>query len=78
MQNKKCWKKDVLTFFNILGDYFISHEKIGHVLQKQDVALVNNATHMRVALLNNATHMRPVQIWVRQTQNLTVTSRDVS
>jgi len=30
-----------------------------------------------VALLNNATHMRPVQIWVRQPQNLPVTSWDV-
>jgi len=31
-----------------------------------------------VALLNNATHMRPAQIWVRQTQNLPVTSWDGS
>jgi len=28
-----------LTFFNVLGDYFISQEKSGHVglLQKEDV-----------------------------------------
>jgi len=35
-------------------------------------------TGLMVALLNNATRMRPVQIWVRQTQNLPVTSRHVS
>jgi len=28
---------DVLTFFDILGDYFIFHEKVGYVLQKEDV-----------------------------------------
>jgi len=33
--------------------------------------------HM-VALLKNATYMRPVQIWVRQTQNLPVTSQNIS
>jgi len=38
---------------NVLGDYFISHENGGHVLEKEG--------HM-VALFNNATHMRPVQI----------------
>jgi len=26
-----------LTFFNVLGDYFISHEKRGHAIQKEDV-----------------------------------------
>jgi len=31
-----------------------------------------------VAILSNATHMRSVKIWVRQTQNPTITSRDVS
>jgi len=30
VQNKKC-KKDILTFFNVLGYYFICHEKSGHV-----------------------------------------------
>jgi len=30
-----------------------------------------------VALLNNTTRMRPWQIWLRQKQNLTVTSRDL-
>jgi len=29
--------EDILTFFNVLGEYFISHEKRGHVLQKEDV-----------------------------------------
>jgi len=28
-----------LTFLNVLGDYFIFHEKSGHVLQKEDVWL---------------------------------------
>jgi len=37
MQNKKCKMENVLTFLNVLGDYFISHEKIGHVFQKEDV-----------------------------------------
>jgi len=37
MQNKKCEKEDILTFLNVLGDYFISYEKSGHVLQKEDV-----------------------------------------
>jgi len=37
MQNKKCKKEDILTFLNVLGDYFISHEHIEHVLQKEDV-----------------------------------------
>jgi len=41
---------DILTFLNVLGEYFISHEKSGHVIQKED------------ALLSNVTHMRPVQI----------------
>jgi len=26
-----------LTFLNILGEYFISHEKSGHVIKKDDV-----------------------------------------
>jgi len=26
-----------LTFLNLLEDHFVSHEKIGHVLQKEDV-----------------------------------------
>jgi len=29
MQNKKCKNQDI---FNVLGEYFISHEKRGHVL----------------------------------------------
>jgi len=37
MQNKECEKTDILTFLNALADYFISHEKSGHVLQKEDV-----------------------------------------
>jgi len=37
MQNKKCKKEDILTFLNVLGYYFTSHEKNGHVLQKEDV-----------------------------------------
>jgi len=41
-----------LTFFNILGDYSISHDKKGHVLQKEDVWYP----------YYKATHMRPVQI----------------
>jgi len=28
--------EDILTFFNVLGDYFISHEKNWHLLQKED------------------------------------------
>jgi len=35
IQNKKCEKEDILTFFNVLGDYFISHEKSGPVLKKR-------------------------------------------
>jgi len=31
MQNKKCKKEEILTVLNVLGDYFISHEKSGHV-----------------------------------------------
>jgi len=30
-----------------------------------------------VAIVNNPTYMRPVQIWIRQTQNLPVARRDV-
>jgi len=26
-----------VTFFNVLGEYFISHEKRGHVLKQEDV-----------------------------------------
>jgi len=37
MQNKICKKEDILTFLNVLGDSFISHEKCGLVLQKEDV-----------------------------------------
>jgi len=37
MQNKKFKKEEILTFLNVLGHYFISHEKNGHVLQKEDV-----------------------------------------
>jgi len=37
MQHKKCKKEDMLTFLNVLGEYFISHEKRGHVLRKEDV-----------------------------------------
>jgi len=51
---------------NVLGDYFISNEKSGHVLQGGRM----------LVLLNNATHTRPVQIQIRQTQNLPVTSSD--
>jgi len=38
----------------------------------------NSKRGRMVALFSNATHMRPVQIWVRQTQNLPETCRDVS
>ena len=51
MQNKKCTKEDILTFFNVLGEYFIFLEKSGHVLQKEGVG-----SHT-----SNAIHMRPVQ-----------------
>jgi len=44
-----------LTFFNVLGDHFISHEKSGHV-----ESTINRGRI--VALLNNVTHMRPGQI----------------
>jgi len=27
----------MLTCLNVLGEYFISHDKRGHVLQKEDV-----------------------------------------
>jgi len=37
MSNNKCKKEDILTFFNVLGEYFISHEKRGHVLQNEGV-----------------------------------------
>jgi len=30
-------REDILTFLNVLGEYFISHEKRGHVLQKEDI-----------------------------------------
>jgi len=30
-------KEDILTFLNVLEDYFISHGKLGHVLRKHDV-----------------------------------------
>jgi len=29
--------EDILKFSNALGEYFISHEKSGHVLQKEGV-----------------------------------------
>jgi len=45
-------KEDILTFLNVLGEYFISHEKSGQLIHRGRV----------VALLSNATHMRPVQI----------------
>jgi len=59
-----------LTFFNVLGDYFISQKK-------WTCRPTPKRGHM-LALLYNATYMRLVQIGVRQTQNLPVTSRDVS
>jgi len=34
MQNKNAKKR---TFSNVLGEHFISHEKSGHVLQKEGV-----------------------------------------
>jgi len=37
MQNRKCKKGDIFTFSNVPGEYFISHEKSGHVLQKEGV-----------------------------------------
>jgi len=33
----KCKKEDILTFLNVHGDYFISHEKSGHVLQNENI-----------------------------------------
>jgi len=30
-------KEVILTFSNVLGEYFISHEKSGHVLQKESI-----------------------------------------
>jgi len=33
MLNNKCKKEDMLKFLNVLGGYFISHEKSGHVNQ---------------------------------------------
>ena len=30
-------KEDILTFLNVLGEYFISLEKSGHVFQKEGV-----------------------------------------
>jgi len=36
MSNNKCKKEDVLTFLNVLGEYFIFHEKSGRVIQKED------------------------------------------
>jgi len=41
-----------LTFLNILGDYFISHEKWTCAPKSGGM----------VAIPSNATHMRPVQI----------------
>jgi len=35
--NNKCKKEDILTFLNVLREYFISHEKSGHVIKKEDV-----------------------------------------
>jgi len=43
-----------LTFLNVLGDYFISHEKSGHVQYYRQ--------RRYGSLVNNVTHMRPVQI----------------
>jgi len=62
MQNKNAKKR---TFSNVLGEYFISHEKSGHVLQRGRMVAV-------------PTHMRSVQIRVKQTQNLPETRRDES
>jgi len=36
MSNNKCKKEDILTFLNVLVEYSISHEKSGHVIQKED------------------------------------------
>jgi len=36
MSNNKCKKEDILTFLNVLREYFIFHEKSGHVIQKED------------------------------------------
>jgi len=60
-----------LTFFNDLRNYFISQEKSGHVglLQKRTYGIGSPTSQCDV---------RPMQIGVRQTQNLPVTSRDVS
>jgi len=43
-----------LTFLNVLGDYFVSHEKSGHVAYSKKGRMV--------ALLHNTTHMGRVQI----------------
>jgi len=32
---KKCKKEDILTFFVVLGDYFISHEKVVRYYEKR-------------------------------------------
>jgi len=45
MQHKNCKKQDVLTFSNFLGEYFISHETNGNVLQKEDVKQIQFNTN---------------------------------
>jgi len=56
------------TFWNVLGEHFI-------FIKKEDMSSKKGCME---ALFSNATPMRPGQIWVRQTQNLTVTSGDLS
>jgi len=35
MQKKKCKKDDVLTFVNVLGEYFNSHENVDMCFKKR-------------------------------------------
>jgi len=34
-KNKKCKKEGILAFFNVLGDYLISHEKMDMYSRKR-------------------------------------------
>jgi len=38
LNNNKCKKENILIFLNVFVEYFISHEKSGHAIKKEDVS----------------------------------------
>jgi len=48
MQNKKSKKEEILTLLNVLGDYFSSYEKSGHVAYSKQ-RTYGNPTEQRIS-----------------------------